>query len=317
MAKYRHALPQLKNDTFLSDGGMETTLIFHDGVDLPHFASFTLLATQEGRSLLKDYYVKYLRIARRHGTGFILDTATWRANPDWGQKLGYGAEALRAVNEDAIDLLLELRAEYETASTPCVISGAIGPRGDGYKAGNMDEAEAEDYHSAQIESFARTEADMVAAYTLTNFREAIGIARAAKAQAMPTMISFTVETDGRLVTGMALRDAIEAVDEATGGSPAYYMINCAHPTHFMQALAAGEPWLDRVYGVKANASTKSHQELDESVTLDAGDPADLGRRYNALRQSFPTMRILGGCCGTDDRHIAAICEAVLPLAKSA
>jgi homocysteine S-methyltransferase len=314
MAKYRQNLPQLANRTFLSDGGMETTLIFHEGLDLPHFASFTLMATPEGRQKLKEYYVRYLTIARRSGTGFILDTPTWRANPDWGTLLGYGPEALRAVNEASIELLLDLRKEFETAETACVISGAIGPRGDGYKAGTMDANEAEAYHAAQIESFARTEADMVAAYTLTNFNEAIGVARAAKAHAMPCMISFTVETDGRLVTGMALGEAIDRVDDATDGAPAYYMINCAHPTHFMQALKKGERWLDRVYGVKANASAKSHAELDESETLDPGDPDDLGRRYSRLTALFPTMRILGGCCGTDHRHIAAICEACVPQA---
>ncbi|RWM21530.1 MAG: homocysteine methyltransferase [Mesorhizobium sp.] len=314
MAKYRQNLPQLANRTFLSDGGMETTLIFHEGLDLPHFASFTLMATPEGRQKLREYYVRYLTIARRSGTGFILDTPTWRANPDWGTLLGYGPEALRAVNEASIELLLDLRKEFETAETPCVISGAIGPRGDGYKAGKMDANEAEAYHAAQIESFARTEADMVAAYTLTNFHEAIGVARAAKVHAMPCMISFTVETDGKLVTGMALGEAIDRVDDATDSAPAYYMINCAHPTHFMQALKKGERWLDRVYGVKANASAKSHAELDESETLDAGDPDDLGRRYSRLRASFPTMRILGGCCGTDHRHIAAICEACVPQA---
>ena len=314
MAKYRQNLPQLSDRTFLSDGGMETTLIFHEGLDLPHFASFTLMATPEGRARLKEYYVRYLTIARQQRTGFILDTPTWRANPDWGEKLGYGPDALRGVNEASIDLLLELRREFETAQTPCVISGAIGPRGDGYKAGNMDAGEAEAYHAAQVASFARTEADMVAAYTLTNFNEAIGIARAAKAHAMPCMISFTVETDGRLATGETLREAIETVDRETGAYPLYYMINCAHPAHFTQALQAGEAWVERVHGVKANASTKSHQELDESTELDAGDPADLGRRYQALRSRFPTMRILGGCCGTDHRHIAAICEACLPAA---
>lgn len=314
MARYRNRLPQLANKPFLSDGGMETTLIFHGGLDLPHFASFTLMATREGRAKLRDYYVPYLSLARQRGVGFILDTPTWRANPDWGFKLGYGPEALNAVNEDSIDLMLELREEFETALTPCVISGAIGPRGDGYKAGNMEADEAEDYHSAQVASFAGTQADMVSAYTLTNYREAIGIARAARALNMPCAISFTVETDGKLVTGLELGDAIERVDEATNGSPVYYLINCAHPTHFMQALEKGEPWLKRVHGVKANASAKSHAELDESTTLDAGDPVDLGRRYVVLRRDFPGMRILGGCCGTDHRHIAAICEACLPKA---
>ncbi|MFU0502995.1 homocysteine S-methyltransferase family protein [Pseudaminobacter sp. NGMCC 1.201702] len=316
MAKYRNRLPQLEDRTFLSDGGMETTLIFHEGMDLPHFASFVLVSTEEGRARLTSYYEKYLAIAHDYGVGFVLDSATWRANPDWGRKLGYSAAALKAINVASIELLERLRARWETPVTPCVISGAIGPRGDGYKAGNMGADEAEDYHSFQIATFAETEADMVAAYTLTNINEAVGVARAAKAHAMPCMISFTVETDGRLVTGKTLREAIETVDEETDASPVYYMINCAHPSHFEQALKAGEPWLQRVYGVKANASAKSHAELDESETLDAGDPFDLGQRYRSLTRSFPKMRILGGCCGTDHHHIAAICEACLPSAAA-
>jgi homocysteine S-methyltransferase len=317
MAKYRDALPQMRGGTFLSDGGMETTLIFHDGLELPHFASFVLLDSESGRRTLKRYYEKYLEIARSRDVGFILDSATWRANPDWAEKLGYGEQALKAVNAASIRLLEELRSEWESLTTPCVISGAIGPRGDGYKAGNMDAEEAEAYHAAQIAAFAEAGADMVTAYTLTNIDEAIGIARAAKAQSMPCAISFTVETDGRLVTGKTLQDAIETVDRETGGYPLYYLINCAHPSHFEGALAVGEPWMKRILGVKANVSAKSHAELDESTTLDAGDPIDLGRRYGALRQRFPTMRILGGCCGTDHRHVAAICEACVPLAMSA
>jgi homocysteine S-methyltransferase len=312
MPKYRQHLPQLAGETFLGDGGMETTFIFHDGIDLPEFASFVLMATPEGRQRLKDYYVRYLGIARQHNAGFILDTPTWRANADWGAKLGYDAGALRKVNMDAVGLLLELRQEFETDALPCVVSGAIGPRGDGYKAGNMNAEEAETYHEAQVESFAETEADMVAAFTLTNYSEAIGIARAATTYAMPCAISFTVETDGKLVTGLSLGDAINRVDDATGGSPAYYMINCAHPSHFAGALDNGEAWLERVRGIRANASTKSHTELDNSVALDAGDPADLGRWYKGLTGSFPQLRVLGGCCGTDHRHIAAICEACLP-----
>ncbi len=311
MFKYRSALPQLKGRLFLSDGGMETTLIFHEGAELPHFASYVLLETPEGRAMLKRYYERYLEVARSRGVGFVLDSATWRANADWGARIGHDAAGLRRINRLSIELLEELRDAWETATTPCVISGAIGPRGDGYKAGLMDAREAEDYHAAQVETFSKTAADMVAAYTLTNFNEAIGIARAARRHAMPCAISFTVETDGRLVTGMELGDAITAVDEATDGFPAYYMINCAHPTHFMPALQAGEPWLTRVRGVRANASAKSHQELDESVELDDGDPIDLGRRYSALRREFPGMQVLGGCCGTDHRHVAAICEACL------
>lgn len=315
MSKYRHDLPQLKGGTYLTDGGMETTLIFHEGADLPHFASFVLLAEPAGRKQLKDYYTRYLDIAAKGGTGFVLDTATWRTNADWGARLGYSAEALKAANEDAVELLSELRAAYERPAAPIVISGAIGPRGDGYKAGNMDAAEAEAYHAVQIETFAGTEADMVTAFTLTSIDEAIGIARAAKRLNMPCAISFTVETDGNLVTGWTLRQAIEAVDAATGSYPHYYMINCAHPSHFDTVVAGGQAWLRRIGGIRANASKMSHQQLDESETLDAGDPADLARRYRQLTRHMPQLRILGGCCGTDHRHVAAICEACVPAAR--
>jgi homocysteine S-methyltransferase len=312
MAKYRHNLPQLENATFLSDGGMETTLIFHHGIELPHFASFVLLDTPDGRKHLIDYYESYLAIARDNHVGFVLDTATWRANADWGGKLGYDTQGLKAINAAAVAMLERLRDKWDTSDTPCIISGAIGPRGDGYKPGRMNASEAEAYHKPQIESFEAAGADMVTAYTINNVDEAIGIARAAKATGIPCAISFTVETDGRLATGATLREAVERTDAETSSYPAYYMINCAHPTHFESALKAGEAWISRIQGVKANASAKSHAELDESETLDAGDPVDLGRRYRDLRRSFPAMRILGGCCGTDHRHVAAICEACLP-----
>ncbi|MEB3045451.1 homocysteine S-methyltransferase family protein [Rhizobium mulingense] len=314
MAKYRHSLPQLKGGTFLTDGGMETTMIFQEGIALPHFAAFVLLASEDGRNRTRNYYRRYLDIARRHGTGFVLDTATWRANPDWGRKLGYTSEALKAANEEAVELLAGLRSTYEQPGQPIVISGAIGPRGDGYKAGMMSANEAEDYHAFQIEAFTGTEADMVSAFTLTNIDEAIGVARAAKSFAMPCAISFTLETDGRLVTGRSIQDAIETTDMATGGAPVYYMINCAHPTHFEGALDHGSAWVKRISGIRANASTMSHEQLDNSETLDAGDPEDLGRRYRKLLDRMPELRVLGGCCGTDHRHVAAICEACLPQA---
>ena len=312
MAKYRHDLPQTRGGLFLSDGGMETALIFLQGLDLPHFASFVLLDNAGGRAELVKYYEQYLPIARNRGVGFVLDTATWRANPDWGMLAGYGAERLKAVNKAAVDLVAGLRETWETPAAPIVLNGAIGPRGDGYKAGRMDALEAEDYHAFQVNTFAGTQADMVSAITMNTVNEAVGIARAARSAGMPCVVSFTVETDGKLVDGTTLRTAIEATEEATSGSPVYYMVNCAHPTHFEQALERGEAWVTRIHGVRANASAKSHAELDESETLDAGDLDDLSRRYAALTRSFPAMRILGGCCGTDHRHLAAICQACVP-----
>jgi S-methylmethionine-dependent homocysteine/selenocysteine methylase len=159
----------------------------------------------------------------------------------------------------------------------------------------------------QIGALAGAGADMVAAITMTNTNEAVGLTRAAVAAGMPVAISFTLETDGRLPTGQSLAEAIAEVDEATGGAPAYYMINCAHPTHFDAALAGGGAWLGRIRG--ANASRRSHVELNEAPDLDAGDPVELGGEYRALVRRLPHINVLGGCCGTDHRHIEQICAA--------
>jgi homocysteine S-methyltransferase len=310
MSKSRSRLPQLDGGLFLTDGGLETTLIYHEGLELPHFAAFDPLRTQAGRDTLRAYYVPYIEAACRCGFGFVLDSPTWRANPDWGAKLGYSEDALAAVNRDAISLMAELRAAYATRRFPMVISGAIGPRGDGYVPGEiMSAEEACAYHRAQIAVLAETEGDMVSAYTLTNVNEAIGIARAAQAFDMPVAISFTVETDGLLPTGDTLWEAIAAVDAATGKGPAYYMINCAHPTHFAHVLEDGGALLSRLKGLRANASRRSHAELNEATELDAGDPVELGGQYRALLARFPHIRVLGGCCGTDHRHVACIGSA--------
>jgi homocysteine S-methyltransferase len=310
MSKYRHDLPQLKGGVFLADGGLETTLIFHNGIALPHFAAFDLLRTIEGRQTLKDYYLPYIETARSNGFGFILDSPGWRSSPDWGAKLGYSRQALAAANREGVEILLELRAEHETAGFPMVVSGAIGPRGDGYVAGEiMSASEAQDYHDEQVAVYADTEADMVGAFTMTNANEAIGLTRAAQRRAIPIMVSFTVETDGKLPTGQSLQEAIAEVDAATGNGPAYYMLNCAHPTHFDATLASGGAWLKRLRGVRANASRRSHAELNEAPDLDAGNPDELGAQYRDLRRHYSQLAVLGGCCGTDHRHVACIGSA--------
>jgi len=302
------ALPQLAGDrVFLTDGGLETTLIFHRGVDLPLFAAFPLLDDTDGRALLRDYFRPFLATARERGAGFLVDTVTWRANPDWAAQLGYDADALDRVNRDAVAFARELREEAGDGTPPILISGVVGPRGDGYQAdAQMTAVEAEHYHAAQVRSFAAAGADLVAAVTMTYVDEAIGIARAGAGAGLPAAISFTVETDGRLPSGQALGEAIEQVDAETLASPAYYMINCAHPTHFAGVLADGGAWRDRIAGVRANASTKSHAELDEASELDEGDPAELAVRYAELRSLLPNLNVVGGCCGTDSRHVAAV-----------
>ncbi|MEW5757330.1 MAG: homocysteine S-methyltransferase family protein [Pseudomonadota bacterium] len=311
MSKYRHQLPQLQDILFITDGGLETTLVFHEGFDLPCFAAFDLLKNDEGVETLRNYFVRYVEIARQRGVGFVLEAPTWRANPDWGRRLGYDATALADANRKAIGLLLEIRDEYESPATPLVISGNLGPRGDGYRADRrMSVTEARDYHAQQIATFAQTDADMVAAFTLNYVEEAIGIAQAARDHGMPLAISFTVETDGRLPSGDTLADAIQRTDALTDRYAAYYMVNCAHPAHFAHVLHDNRGWLDRIRGVRANASKRSHAQLDESPDLDDGDPQELSGQYRQLRQWLPKLTILGGCCGTDHRHVAAICAAV-------
>ncbi len=318
MAQYRSALPQLAGTFFLTDGGIETTLIFHENLVLPDFAAFHLFKTPQGAAALRKYFRTYAEIAKRFGTGLILESATWRANADWGKKLGYTPEELADANRRAIQLLEELRSEYETERTPIVISGCIGPRGDGYVPDRaMSAQEAEVYHREQIETLADSAVDMVCAITMNYVEEAVGIARAAQRASTPVAISFTVETDGKLPTGQQLKSALEQVDDATSGYPSYYMINCAHPTHFDNVLIKGERWTQRIQGLRANASRMSHAQLNEAPELDAGNATELGQEYADLKKRLPQLNVMGGCCGTDHRHIEQIASACLPLFRNA
>ena len=310
-ARFRTDLPQLHGDVFIADGGLETYLYFKKGFELPEFASFVLLESPAGRKALEDYFGDFWVIAQKYGTGAVFETPTWRANPDWGEKLGYDLSQLEQVNGDSVELLSLLRARSEGGGA-IVISGAIGPRGDGYKATtSMAPSEARDYHSWQVSVLAETDADLASAFSLNYADEATGIVLAARQCEMPVVISFTVETDGNLVTGQPLGDAIRQVDGATGGHASYFMVNCAHPTHFESQLSVADAWRERVRGVRANASSMSHAELDVAEELDEGDPAELASQYRRLQEELPGLRVVGGCCGTDHVHVAAIAEALL------
>lgn len=303
-------LPQLHDERpFVTDGGLETTLVFHDGIDLPDFAAFPLLDTDEGREALTRYYTAYLEIARRHGTGIVLDTPTWRASLDWGARLGYDPDGLAEVNRRGVAFVDDLATGWSDVTA--VRNGVIGPRGDGYVVGaTMSPAESASYHALQARAFADAGADMVTAVTMTYAEEATGIVRAAAAAGLPVAISFTVETDGRLPSGQSLPDAIATVDRDTEGAAAYFMVNCAHPTHFAGALAGGS-WLERIQGIRANASTLSHAELDEAEELDIGDIDELAGHYADLQRRLPGLAVVGGCCGTDHRHVGAVAAALL------
>jgi homocysteine S-methyltransferase len=308
MSKYRNSLPQLSGAFFLTDGGLETTLVFHQGIDLPHFSAIDMMRGEDSVASLRDYYRQYAEIARSVSAGFIFESPTWRSSPDWAPKLGLTDAEMIDLNRRSIELGEEIRGEFETSEMPVVISGCIGPRGDGYSPDSLMTAdEAAEYHSTQANTFATTEADMIAAITMNYVNEAVGVANASKAAGMPCAISFTVETDGRLPTGESLKEAIETTDGKTGSYPAYYLINCAHTTHFADVLN-DEPWVKRIRGVRANASKKSHAELDESTELDIGDPAAFGREHGDIVAKCPHINVLGGCCGTDTRHVKELAQ---------
>ena len=311
-AQYRHNLPLTNGKRFLTDGGLETTLVFQQDWDLPEFAAFVLLESSSGRQTLARYYQQYIGIAKAHEVGIILETPTWRASQGWGKKLGYSSADLHRLNQQAIAELVNLRQAQQTQRSPILISGCLGPEGDGYRPESfLSAGQAEAYHQAQIQSFASTPADMLSAMTITYAEEALGIASAAARVNMPLVISFTVETNGRLPSGMPLGDAIELVDAEAAVAPLHYMVNCAHPTHFHQELGGGNSWLQRIGGIRANASRLSHAELDECTELDKGDCLELSQQYRALQQCLPNLQVLGGCCGTDESHIAAIAACCL------
>lgn len=309
---HRNPLGLLDGLLFMSDGGLETTLIFHEKLDLPMLAAFPLVLEEFGRKKLLQYYRRYCDLAAEYELGFILESPTWRAHADWTRQLSSDPGYLERVNRLSIELMEQVRDEYRDTLPAVLISGCIGPRGDGYlPSKRMSAEEAEQYHSEQIQILADTAADLVSAFTLNYVEEAVGATRAALHCGIPVVISFTVETDGKLPTGQTLKAAIESVDAATHNGPAYYMINCSHPTHFINELKTNEPWVKRIRAVRANASRCSHAELNDSSELDVGDPLEMGEQYAALRALMPHLSVIGGCCGTDHRHVAAMCDGVL------
>jgi S-methylmethionine-dependent homocysteine/selenocysteine methylase len=295
---------QLRHTTWVTDGGLETDLIFNHGVDLPEFAAFPLVDEAEGAAVLARYYGQYAAIAAEVGAGLLLETPTWRANPDWGRALGYDARALDRANRRAVELVREATTAAEVVDR--LVSGCVGPRGDGYRAAGHDADKAAEYHSPQARSLAAAGVDLVHAMTMTTAAEAVGVVRAARSAGVPVAVSFTVETDGRLPDGGTLADAITAM-EATDPAD-FYGVNCAHPLHLLAALDGGA-WQEQLEFFRPNASVLSHAELDEAEELDAGDLPLLVSATDTVRAELPGLAVLGGCCGTDSRHVAALWRA--------
>ena len=292
---------------FLTDGGFETSLFFIDGFSAPAFAAIVLLDEPAARDAMNRYFDRFLGLAENAGTGFVLDTVTWRGCLQWARELGYGKEEMLRLNRDAVGFARDIRTRWRERVVPIVLNGVVGPAGDGYAPEiELDPETAQHFHAPQIEIFAEEGVDMVSAITMTHSGEAIGIARAAARSGLPVVVSFTVETDGRLPSGETIAEAIAATDAATVRAPVYYMINCAHPDHFRAAFEAGEDWIWRIGGLRANASRQSHAELDAAEVLDDGDPVEFGQLHAGMTGLVPNLRVVGGCCGTDHRHVGCV-----------
>ena len=239
-----------------------------------------------------------MKVAAETGLGCIIDTLTWMANRDRAEPLGYDSNRLATLNRKAVDLMCDLREE--AIRNDVLVALCIGPSRDAYaKLEPMTVEAARAYHAIQIRSVADAGIDLVNAYTFNQLEEAAGAVLAAKDCDVPIAVSFVVETDGCLDDGTRLEEAIDQVDALTDEAAAYFMVNCAHPDHFSHVLT-DHP---RLKGIAVNASRCSHAELDDATELDDGDPEELGAEVARLVRKHPKLSIVGGCCGSDFRHM--------------
>ena len=303
--------PRLENKIYLTEGGTETEILYKWGYELPEFAMFPLLDNAEADQCIRGIYRRYFDVAEAFETGLVILGHDYRASPDWARKLGYSLDGLAEMQHRTIDFLADMRSEYKGRVSDVYISGCIGPRGDAYGTGaEISESEAEDYHSVQLSTLRETDADMAIAATFNNIPEAIGVVRAAKNIGVPLGVSLTLTTESRLRSGPTLKQAVETIDEQTDGAAAWFGTNCSHPLEFEPAISETGVWTERLRYIRPNASRMEKIALCKLGHLEDGNPIELGQQMGDVAQRFPKMDILGGCCGTDERHLGEIAKNV-------
>jgi len=310
MVKHTTFPPQNRGRFYLTEGGTETELMYKHGFELPHFAMFPLLDNPKAVSKMREMFRSYLDVAAEHDFCALMGGLDYRASPDWGDLLGYSPASLSDANLQSIEFLRELANEYSSQVPEILIQGLIGPRGDAYERNEtISENEAEDYHSVQLETLKKANVDSALAITFNNIPESVGVARAAAKIGVPLAISLTLDSNSKLHSGPSLADAITAIDEQTNQAPEYFLINCSHPLEFEPAIEPGD-WIQRVRGVRPNASKMDKMALCQIGYLEDGDPEELGRLCGDLARQYPHMDIWGGCCGTWDNHLNEIAKNV-------
>jgi homocysteine S-methyltransferase len=303
--------PRLENKFYLTEGGTETEILYKWGYELPEFAMFTLLENAEANECVLGMYRRYFDVAEAYGTGILVTGHDYRASPDWARKLGYSLKGLTEMQHRTIQFLTDIRAEYEGRVSDVYVSGCIGPRGDAYgTGGGISEAESEDYHSVQLSNLVETDADMAIAQTFNNIPEAIGVVRAATAIGIPIGVCLTLTTDALLRSGPTLKEAVETIDDRTGGAAAWFGTNCSHPVEFEPAISEAGAWAERLRYIRPNATQMEKIALCKLGHLEDGDPVELGHQIGDVARRFPNADILGGCCGTDERHLGEIAKNV-------
>ncbi len=310
MTHHDETPPRRPGLSWLTEGGIETEIMYKWGHDMPHFAMFPLLERAAAAADIRGMYRRYLDVAARHGFAALIGGFDYRASPDWGALLGYSDEGLAEANLRSIDFLRGLAREYRDGLPDARIAGYVGPRGDAYSLNRtITEDEAAEYHAVQLATLKRAGVDLAWAVTFNNPAEARGVVRAAREIGVPLALSFSLTSSSRLASGQTLAEAVQSVDAASDGYPAFYALNCSHPLEFEPALTPGA-WQDRLRCIRPNAARIDKIALCKLGHLEEGDPHELGRQMADVARRFPQMDIWGGCCGTCESHLEEIARRV-------
>lgn len=310
MDKHTSLPPQKEGRFYLTEGGTETELMYRHGFELPHFAMFPLLDNPNALSRMKDMFRSYLDVAAKHQFCALMGGLDYRASPDWGELLGYSPASLADANLQSIEFLREVASEYSSQIPEILFVGLVGPRGDAYERNEtITENEAEDYHAVQLETLKKANVDSALAITFNNIPESVGVARAAARIGVPLAVSLTLDSNSKLHSGPSLAEAITTIDRETDQSPEYFLINCSHPVEYEPAIEPGD-WINRIRGVRPNASKMEKIALCQIGRLEEGDPEELGMQCGDLARRYPHMDIWGGCCGTWSNHLDEIARNV-------
>lgn len=303
--------PMGSGEIFLTEGGSETEIMYRHGFELPEFAMFPLLDNPKAVSAMHGIFSKQLDVAAEFGLSFLLSGLDYRASPDWGAKLGYSPTALAEANTAAIDFLRDVAKGYEGQVPRLLFGGILGPRGDAYGLNREITADvAEEYHAVQLETLKLAGVDFACAMTFNNIPESVGAARAAAKIGVPLSVSLTLDSTHRLKSGPSLADAITEIDAQTGNdAPDFYLLNCSHPLEYEPALET-EDWINRLRGVRPNASKMEKIALCKLGHIEEGNPVELGSQLRSLSERYPHMDIFGGCCGTGHSHLREIAKAL-------